>query len=101
MLLLVVIGLVGGIIFAKKIIDNTPDVSAEDIQPKGFTTTIVDQNGTVIDTLKDSDSNRVYRTYDEITAKTDFLPHAFVPGAQKNRICRAGRPCFFENFRLS
>ncbi len=62
----------------KKIIDNTPDVSAEDIQPKGFTTTIVDQNGTVIDTLKDSDSNRVYRTYDEITAKTDFLPHAFV-----------------------
>ena len=73
MLLLVVIGLVGGIIFAKKIIDNTPDVSAEDIQPKGFTTTIVDQNGTVIDTLKDSDSNRVYRTYDEITAKTDFL----------------------------
>ena len=44
MLLLVVIGLVGGIIFAKKIIDNTPDVSAEDIQPKGFTTTIVDQN---------------------------------------------------------
>ena len=78
MLLLVVIGLVGGIIFAKKIIDNTPDVSAEDIQPKGFTTTIVDQNGTVIDTLKDSDSNRVYRTYDEITAKTDFLPHAFV-----------------------
>ena len=60
MLLLVVIGLVGGIIFAKKIIDNTPDVSAEDIQPKGFTTTIVDQNGTVIDTLKDSDSNRVY-----------------------------------------
>ena len=28
MLLLVVIGLVGGIIFAKKIIDNTPDVSA-------------------------------------------------------------------------
>ena len=40
MLLLVVIGLVGGIIFAKKIIDNTPDVSAEDIQPKGFTTTM-------------------------------------------------------------
>ena len=73
MLLLVVIGLVGGIIFAKKIIDNTPDVSAEDIQPKGFTTTIVDQNGTVIDTLKDSDSNRVYRTYDEITAKQIFF----------------------------
>ena len=43
MLLLVVIGLVGGIIFAKKIIDNTPDVSAEDIQPKGFTTKILIQ----------------------------------------------------------
>lgn len=77
-LLLAVICVIGGAIFAKKIIDDSPRVSADDILPKGFTTTIVDQNGTVIDTLKDSDSNRVYKTYDEITANSDFLPHAFV-----------------------
>ena len=77
-LLLVVICVIGGVIFAKKIIDDTQTVSADDILPKGFTTTITDQNGTVIDTLKDSDSNRVYRTYEEITANSDFLPHAFV-----------------------
>ena len=65
-LLLVVICVIGGVIFAKKIIDDTQTVSADDILPKGFTTTITDQNGTVIDTLKDSDSNRVYRTYEEI-----------------------------------
>ena len=77
-LLLAVICVIGGAIFVKKIIDDTPAVSADDIKPKGFTTTIVDQNGTVIDTLKDSDSNRVYKTYEEITANSDFLPHAFV-----------------------
>ena len=77
-LLLAVICVIGGAIFVKKIIDDTPAVSADDIKPKGFTTTIVDQNGTVIDTLKDSDSNRVYKTYEEITANSKFLPHAFV-----------------------
>ena len=77
-LLLAVICVIGGAIFAKKIIDNTPAVSKDAILPQGFTTTITDQNGTVIDTLKDSDSNRVYRTYEEITANSDFLPHAFV-----------------------
>ena len=77
-LLLGVIGVIGGCIFAKKIIDNSPAVSADDILPKGYTTNIVDTNGTVIETLKDSDSNRVYKTYAEITANNDFMPHAFV-----------------------
>ena len=53
-------------------------MSADDILPKGYTTNIVDTNGTVIETLKDSDSNRVYKTYAEITANNDFMPHAFV-----------------------
>ena len=77
-LLLGVICVVGAGVFAKKIIDNAPAVSAEDILPKGYTTNIVDANGTVIETLKDSDSNRVYKTYDEITANNEFMPHAFV-----------------------
>lgn len=77
-LLLGVICVIGAGIFAKKIIDNTPAVTADDILPKGYTTNITDQNGTVLETLKDSDSNRVYKTYDEITANSEYLPHAFI-----------------------
>lgn len=77
-ILLAVICVVGGVVLAKRIIDDTQPVSADDIQPKGFVTTITDQSGTVIETLKDSDSNRVYKTYDEITANSEYLPHAFV-----------------------
>ena len=68
----------GGAIFAKKIIDNTPAVTADDILPQGYTTNITDQSGTVVETLKDSDSNRIYKTYEEITANSEYLPHAFV-----------------------
>lgn len=77
-LLLGIICIVGGAVFAKKIIDNTPAVSADDILPQGYTTNITDQSGTVIETLKDSDSNRIYKTYEEITANSEYLPHAFV-----------------------
>ena len=77
-LLLGIICVIGAAIFAKRIIDNAPAVSADDILPQGYTTNITDQNGTVIETLKDSDSNRVYKTYEEITANSEYLPHAFV-----------------------
>ncbi len=77
-LLLGIICVIGAAIFAKKIIDNTPAVSADDILPEGYITNITDLNGNVIETLKDSDSNRVYKTYEEITANTDYLPHAFI-----------------------
>ena len=73
-LLLAVICVIGGAILAKKIIDNTPNVTAEDIMPKGYTTTIVDQDGTEIETLKDSDSNRVFRSYDEIPSSILLMP---------------------------
>ena len=74
-LLLAVICVIGIAVMAKRIIDNTPNVTADDIMPQGYTTTIVDQNGTEIETLKNSDSNRVYRSYDEIP---EYLAHAFV-----------------------
>lgn len=54
-------------VFVKHVIDNTPEVTAKDILPQGYTTSIVDQNGTVLEQLKDSDSNRVYKKYDEIS----------------------------------
>ena len=77
-ILLGIICVAGAAVFAKKIIDNAPDVSAEDILPQGYTTNITDESGNVIETLSDSDSNRVYMTYEEITANSEYLPHAFV-----------------------
>lgn len=56
-------------------IDNTPEVTAKDIMPQGYTTNIVDSNGTLLEQLKDSDSNRVYKKYDEISP---YMGKAFV-----------------------
>lgn len=79
LLCILVVGLVGIIgvgIFAKRIIDRTPDVSAADIKPKGFTTFVYADDG-VTETARfvTSGSNRVYKTLDEIPA---YLQHAFV-----------------------
>ena len=75
LLLLCVIGAAGAGVFAYQIIQNTPEVTAEDIMPQGYTSFIVDQSGNQIETLNDSSSNRVYRTYDEIP---EYMAHAFV-----------------------
>ena len=75
LLLLCVIGVAGAGVFAYQIIQNTPEVTAEDIMPQGYTSFIVDQSGNQIETLNDSSSNRVYRTYDEIP---EYMAHAFV-----------------------
>ncbi len=75
LLLLCVIGVAGAGVFAYQIIQNTPEVTAEDIMPQGYTSFIVDQNGNQIERLNDSSSNRVYRTYDQIP---EYMAHAFV-----------------------
>lgn len=74
-LLLIVIGAAGIGIYVKKVIDNTPEVTAKDIMPQGYATNIVDSNGTLLEQLKDSDSNRVYKKYDEISP---YMGKAFV-----------------------
>ncbi len=50
----------------KGIIDEAPDVKSINIQPKGFKSTIYDQNGNVVTTLSTINSNRIYVYYDEI-----------------------------------
>ena len=74
-LVLGIVGVAAGGVFVKHVIDNTPEVTAKDILPQGYTTSIVDQNGTVLEQLKDSDSNRVYKKYDEISK---YMGDAFV-----------------------
>ena len=71
-----VVGIAGGGLFIKKIIDDTPHVSASDVKPKGFTTFVyADDGSTEIERFVSSGSNRVYKSVDEIPKD---LQHAFV-----------------------
>lgn len=71
-----VVGVIGVGVFVKKIIDETPKVSPEDVKPKGFTTFVYADDGTTeIERFVSSGSNRVYKSIDEIPVD---LQHAFV-----------------------
>lgn len=75
MLLIIVIGVGGGALFVKKIIDSAPEVTPNKVKPSGAITLVVDENGNDLDTFFQKGSNRVYKTYDEIPIN---LTHAFV-----------------------
>ena len=69
-------GVAGGGLFVKKIIDNSPDITPDDVKPQGFTTLVYADDGTTeIERFVAAGSNRVYKTIDEIPAD---LQHAFV-----------------------
>lgn len=75
-LLLIIIGAAAGLLLFKKIIDDTPQISAKDIEPSAFTTTIYADDGeTVIDTLVTAGSNREFASIEEIP---DHLENAFI-----------------------
>lgn len=75
-LLLIVLGAAAGLILFKKIIDDTLQISAKDIEPSAFTTTIYADDGeTVIDTFVTAGSNREYASIEEIP---DILENAFI-----------------------
>lgn len=62
--------------FAKRIIDNAPEVTPESVKPQGYATSVYADDGTTqIQELVTSGSNRVYKTIDEIPKD---LQHAFV-----------------------
>lgn len=69
-------GVAGGGLFVKKIIDNSPDITPDDVKPQGFTTLVyADDGSTEIERFVAAGSNRVYKTIDEIPVD---LQHAFV-----------------------
>lgn len=70
-----IVGICSGIGIMKGIIDSAPDISAIDVIPTGYSTTVLSNDGTEIATLVASGANRTYVTIDEIP--TD-LQHAFV-----------------------
>ena len=75
-IVLAVIGVIGGGLFVKKILANSPDISPEDVKPQGFTTFVYADDGTTeIGRFVSSGSNRVYKSIDEIPKD---LQHAFV-----------------------
>ena len=76
-LLLVVIAgaVVAGGLYAKRLIDQCPDISEVNISPSGYQTTVYDKNGAEIQTLAASGANREYVTIDKIPVD---LQHAFV-----------------------
>lgn len=75
LILFVLCAIAGGIVF-KKIIDDTPKITADDLKPSAFTTTAYAEDGTtVIGTFVDAGSNRVYTSIDEIPKN---LQEAFI-----------------------
>ena len=69
-------GVVGGGVFVKKILDNTPEVSPADVKPSGYTTFVYADDGkTETQRFVASGANRVYKTLDEIP---EDLQHAFI-----------------------
>lgn len=68
--------LIGGFyIYASSLIKKVPDISEINISPEGYSTKILDKNGSEIETLAASGANRQYVTIDEIPKD---LQHAFV-----------------------
>ena len=72
----IILGVIGVGALFKKIIDDTPKISADDIRPSAFTTNVMANDGvTVIDTFVDAGSNRVYASIEEIP---ENLQNAFI-----------------------
>lgn len=74
-LLLAVIAVGGVGLFAKRIIDNAPNVTPADVKPSGFTTFVYSKNGELLEQFLQSGSNRVYKNIDEIP---EYMADAFV-----------------------
>lgn len=74
-LAIVIVGVGAGFGALKGILDDTPNINADALIPKGYKTTLVYQNGKEITTLANSNSNREYVYYDSIP---ENLVNAFV-----------------------
>jgi len=71
-----IIGLLAGGILFKIIIDDTPQITANDLRPSAYTTTAYANDGTtVLGTFVSTGSNRVFKSLDEIPKD---LQNAFI-----------------------
>lgn len=66
-LIAIVLCVAGGGLFIKKMIDDAPNITPEDVKPSKFTTqAFADDETTILDTFVDAGANRVYKPIDEI-----------------------------------
>lgn len=65
-LAIIVLGIGSGFGMLKGILDDTPEVNAKDLIPKGYQTTLYDQDGKELMVLASFDANREYVYYDDI-----------------------------------
>lgn len=64
LLLIVIACIIAGFVFLKKIIDDSPDITAEDVRPSGYTSIAYADDGvTEIERFVTSGSNRVYQVH--------------------------------------
>ena len=71
-----IIGVIGGGVFLKKIIDDSPEITPASIKPSEFSSTVLaDDGSTATASFTAAGANRVYKTIDEIPLD---LQHAFV-----------------------
>lgn len=71
-----IVGIIGGGIFIKKIIDDAPEITPASIKPQGYTSTVYADDGvTETEHFTSAGANRVYKNIDEIPLD---LQHAFV-----------------------
>lgn len=72
----IVICIIGGLLLLKKVIDDAPEATPEDIKPQKYTTfAYADDEKTVIDRFNSEGSNRIYKEIQDIPVD---LQHAFV-----------------------
>lgn len=74
-LAIIVLGIGAGFGALKGILDDTPKVNAKDLIPKGYQTTLYDQDGKELKVLASFDANREYVYYDDIP---EILVNAFI-----------------------
>ncbi|HKL98889.1 MAG TPA: transglycosylase domain-containing protein [Mobilitalea sp.] len=72
---LVIVGGCAGYGYLKGLADSAPDVSQIDVVPRGFTTTVYDSEGNVIEHLITALSNRFYVDIEEIP---EVIKNAFI-----------------------
>lgn len=61
--------------FVKGLVDSAPDISQIDVMPTGYTTTVYDKEGNVIENLVGAHSNRVYVSLADLP---DYVKYSFI-----------------------
>lgn len=74
-ILLIITAVACGFMFIKSIVDSAPTITPDDVSPVAYSSFIVDEDGTEIETLLQAGSNRIYTPIENIP---EDLQNAFI-----------------------